>query len=48
MMPKGHGKSSFNKEKVKAGLSREDSLCRSKWLIGLNQITARLRRIRQP
>ena len=31
------------KERVKVGLRRVDTLCRSKWSVGVNQIAARLR-----
>ena len=30
-------------ESMKVGLSREDTLCRSKWSVGVNQIATRLR-----
>ena len=30
-------------ESMKVGLSREDVLSRSKWIVGVNQIAARLR-----
>ena len=33
-------------ESVKVGLSREDALCRSKWIFGDNQIATRLSQIR--
>ena len=33
---------------MKDGLSKEDALCRARWMHGINQITARLRLIRQP
>ena len=30
-------------EIIKVGMSREDALCRSKWIADINQITTRLR-----
>ena len=30
-------------ESVRIGLRRVDALCRSKWIVGVNQIAARLR-----
>ena len=36
-------KTQVEEESVKAGLRREDSLCRSKWGVGVNPIAAWLR-----
>ena len=33
----------IDEESVKVGLRREDSFCRSKWSVGINQIAAGLR-----
>ena len=36
-------KRQVEEESVKIGLRREDALCRSKWSVGVNKITAVLR-----
>ena len=41
--PKRTWKKQVEEESVKVGLRREDTLCRSKWSVGINQIGARLR-----
>ena len=41
--PKRTCKKQVDEEGVKVGLRREDTLCRSKWGVGVNQIAARLR-----
>ena len=33
----------MEEECIKVGLSREDVLCGSKWIVGVNQIATRLR-----
>ena len=41
--PKRTWKKLAQEESVKIGLRREDALCRSKWIVGVNQIAAGLR-----
>ena len=41
-------KRQVEEESMKIGLRREDTLCRSKWSVGVNQIAAGLRRIWSP
>ena len=46
--PKRTQKRQVEDECVKVGLRREDALCRSKWSVGVNLITAGLRWIWPP
>ena len=41
--PKRTWRNQVEEESVKVGLRREDSLCQSKWSVGVNQIAAGLR-----
>ena len=41
--PKRTCRKQAEEENVKVGLRREDALCRSKWSVAVNQITAGLR-----
>ena len=41
--PKRTFKKKVDKENVKVGLRREDTLCQSKWSVGIDQIVAVLR-----
>ena len=41
--PKRTWKKQVEEESVKVGLRREDALCRSKWIVGVNKIAAGLR-----
>ena len=41
-------KKTWKKQGVEVGLSREDVLCQSKWSVGINLISSRLRSIWPP
>ena len=40
--PKRTWRKQVEEESVKVGLRREDTLCRSRWSVGINQIATRL------
>ena len=42
-MPKKTWKKQVENKNMKIGLNKEDAVCRSKWIVGVNLIATRLR-----